>query len=167
MEKTVCSKCGMILPDSARFCQRCGCPVVNQDIKPAGRIRGNFCPVCGTAKEPGINFCLYCGTSFDSDISFQNSGKADSMDRGDDAGQVGTSQPGNRNKKMIVTVIVVAAVVIVALIVLLAAGVFTGKSKKAQKDSYRDADDALDIIEDYLDDIYNNIDIENYGIPAD
>jgi len=74
-----CPQCGAVLPGDARFCFRCGTPVVRgqvcascgQDL-PAeasfcyrcGRKVGKdkpVCPQCGKKVPEGAHFCLHCG----------------------------------------------------------------------------------------------------------
>lgn len=47
-----CKNCGETLRAGAKFCAKCGTPVVT-DI---------FCSACGEKLESGDNFCIYCGT---------------------------------------------------------------------------------------------------------
>ena len=50
-----CSKCSALLPDTAKFCDKCGAPVQEQP-------QAQYCPKCGTRLEPGTKFCGSCGT---------------------------------------------------------------------------------------------------------
>ncbi len=50
----ICSKCGANMPDSNKFCVRCG-----NKLESA-------CPRCGTAFKPNAKFCVKCGMKRDS-----------------------------------------------------------------------------------------------------
>lgn len=54
-----CLNCGAELPDSAKFCDKCGTAVSEQE-------QPLYCQKCGAKLEPGTKFCGRCGTSTDS-----------------------------------------------------------------------------------------------------
>ena len=51
----VCEHCGMVVDDSAVFCNQCGKRV---DGKKA-------CPICGKTNEKDFAYCQYCGARID------------------------------------------------------------------------------------------------------
>ena len=48
----ICPKCGMEMPDNAKFCGKCGHKLEQKA----------FCMNCGTELIPGMAFCAACGT---------------------------------------------------------------------------------------------------------
>ena len=50
-----CQNCGAELPDSAKFCDKCGTAVQGS------AAAGTFCPKCGEKNETGSKFCGKCG----------------------------------------------------------------------------------------------------------
>lgn len=46
-----CEKCGFTNPAGAKFCAKCGAPIVKK------------CPYCGTENDDGAKFCNNCGKS--------------------------------------------------------------------------------------------------------
>lgn len=50
-----CINCGAELPDHAKFCNKCGATVPEQNS-------ALFCPKCGAKLESGTKFCGSCGT---------------------------------------------------------------------------------------------------------
>ena len=46
-----CEKCGFTNPAGAKFCAKCGAPIVKK------------CPYCGTQNDDGAKFCNNCGKS--------------------------------------------------------------------------------------------------------
>ena len=53
-----CSNCGNPVPDSTKFCTRCGSPIQNVQFDPQQQLN---CETCGAAIVPGQSFCTYCG----------------------------------------------------------------------------------------------------------
>ncbi len=50
-----CQNCGAELPDSAKFCDKCG------TAAQGSAVAGTFCPKCGERNEKGAKFCGKCG----------------------------------------------------------------------------------------------------------
>ena len=83
-KKTVCPKCGAVLPEGAKFCFLCGekfeaepdpnkviCRVCGKET-PKGKFciecgasLENKCPKCGVVLPEGAKFCLECGASLE------------------------------------------------------------------------------------------------------
>ena len=59
-----CPNCGHNLPDTARFCNMCGQPIVP---KPPTEERRIYCPNCGASLPETARFCNKCGQSLDED----------------------------------------------------------------------------------------------------
>lgn len=61
----VCAKCGGQNPASAKFCRKCGSPIVKAApapaVRPAPDRASNVCPNCGSANSAGAKFCSSCG----------------------------------------------------------------------------------------------------------
>lgn len=70
----VCSKCGAVLPTSAKFCLNCGQQVIDKSMEtiicPNCKktvAKGKFCPECGFKLE---NICPKCGAKIGTDAKF-------------------------------------------------------------------------------------------------
>lgn len=57
----ICCHCGVSLPDTAKFCDKCGTAVREEAQTP-----GLFCAGCGAKLEEGEKFCGNCGKPTDS-----------------------------------------------------------------------------------------------------
>ena len=57
-----CPNCGHNLPDTARFCNKCGQPIVP---KPPTEERRIYCPNCGASLPEAARFCNKCGQPLD------------------------------------------------------------------------------------------------------
>lgn len=53
----VCVKCGVPLPENAKFCLNCG-----EKVQPKEADAQVICPKCGAQLPSGAKFCLECGT---------------------------------------------------------------------------------------------------------
>lgn len=61
-----CPNCGHNLPDTARFCNKCGQPIVP---KPPTEERRIYCPNCGASLPETARFCNKCGQLLDEEES--------------------------------------------------------------------------------------------------
>lgn len=52
-----CAKCGVPLPENAKFCLNCG-----EKVQPKEADAHVICPKCGAQLPSGAKFCLECGT---------------------------------------------------------------------------------------------------------
>lgn len=52
----ICKKCGAEVPDTYKFCTKCGSNLEEQRASEAQK-----CPNCGAAIDPGAKFCTHCG----------------------------------------------------------------------------------------------------------
>lgn len=73
----ICPKCGVTLPDGAKFCGSCGsrvtetpapqptftAPVITPAPQPTHAE--NVCPGCGEPLPAGATFCINCGAKLD------------------------------------------------------------------------------------------------------
>lgn len=56
----VCKSCNAELPDTAKFCEKCGSSVTEEE-----KTENLFCRKCGAVLELGAKFCGKCGTIVD------------------------------------------------------------------------------------------------------
>ena len=61
-----CPNCGHNLPETARFCNKCGQPIVP---KPPTEERRIYCPNCGASLPETARFCNKCGQPLDEEES--------------------------------------------------------------------------------------------------
>lgn len=58
----ICKNCGTELPDTVKFCGKCGNSVIEEE-----KNENLFCPQCGASLELGARFCGKCGTAISSE----------------------------------------------------------------------------------------------------
>lgn len=59
----VCKICNAELPDTAKFCEKCGSSVTEEE-----KTESLFCKKCGATLELGAKFCGKCGTTINVEI---------------------------------------------------------------------------------------------------
>jgi hypothetical protein len=64
----VCGECGYINHERHRFCESCGCTLVEKTLEVV-----HVCPKCRTELEKHSRECCHCGASFWSPIIFRRS----------------------------------------------------------------------------------------------
>ena len=58
-----CPQCGHTVRENAKFCGRCGQPVMKEPSPPHVQAAPTTCPTCNRPLRPGAKFCGGCGTS--------------------------------------------------------------------------------------------------------
>lgn len=77
-----CVQCGEALPESAKFCKKCGCKVgaavpatpvaVNKGMPAAPAPAYTTCPDCGALCKGNARFCGKCGCRFEQNSGFED-----------------------------------------------------------------------------------------------
>ena len=68
-----CSHCNQPIDPSAKFCGRCGQPILSGQVSTQSQ-----CPHCGTVIESGVKFCPSCGGTVNQKATDEKPGTKDS-----------------------------------------------------------------------------------------